>query len=428
MKELIKLFDFSYALGGGLSQLWLYAYMLMYGIYSFSTGIEDPLLAISILIFALAPLKPAFLMFVFYLLWENVTIFSFGVTAVSLMLIIMVVKLITQGKNIFLSKSHLQKRALSLQLLLLAYFAMMGLFSFTLYNNLTSINFIFKILATFYVISFMNDDVIASYNFKSIIHAIMFSSIIATAYGFYHETGVERWLAEMGGTVTQFYGTVGTTRMAFFYLIGMTFFLYYVDNAVLKYAGLIMFTILILMTVSLTAVILYVVVILIYMYSFGQIKKGLYYSFAVAAFAFVTFPVWSSISYVKPILYRMTYTMDAYEQGDVNAAVSGREEIQELYMEDLKESDMSTLLFGNARTARSATGAEMNSHSTYIDIIFYFGIVGILLLFFYQSGKIRLIRNKPYFFPMFTLKIIFLLGAASVSIMTSTYFMFLIFI
>lgn len=426
MKSFWELIDFKYFLG--TKQIWLYAYVAVYLLYALTSGIRDPLLAVSIIIFAFAPLRPAFLMFVFYLLWEYVTTFSFGLTAVLTMQVIMIIKIFVQGKGVFKSKTLLQKKALSLQTALLIYIAIMGLASFVLYQGFTGIGFIFKIVATFYVISFMDDEDSASRAIQSMFHILMISSLVATIYGFFHKTGVERWIAEMGDYVTQFYGTVGTTRMALFYLVGMAYFLYYVKNVVLKYAGLLLFTVLVLMTVSLTALILYVVVVLIYIYSLGKLRKGLLYLLIVAVLAVASFPIWSSSSYVKPLLYRISYSMDSYEQGDVNAALSGRENLAEYYTNAFEESNMATKILGNARSAMSATGNDMNSHNTYIDILFFFGILGLVLLALYQIKKVRLIWGQSYFFPLLSLKVIFLLGAASVSIMSSTYFIFLIFI
>ena len=426
MKSFWELIDFKYFLG--TKQIWLYAYVAVYLLYALTAGIEDPLLAVSIIIFAFAPLRPAFLMFVFYLLWEYVTTFSFGLTAVLTMQVIMIIKIFVQGKGVFKSKTLLQKKALSLQTALLIYIAIMGLASFVLYQGFTGISFIFKIVATFYVISFWDDEDSASKAVQSMFHILMISSLVATIYGFSHETGLERWLSEMGDYVTQFYGTLGTTRMALFYLVGMAYFLYYVKNVIVKYAGVLLFTVLVLMTVSLTALILYVVVVLIYIYSLGKLRKGLLYLLIVAVLAVASFPIWSSSSYVKPLLYRISYSMDSYEQGDVDAALSGRENLTEYYTNAFEESNMATKIFGNARSAMSATGNDMNSHNTFIDILFFFGILGLVLLALYQIKKVRLIWGQSYFFPLLTLKTIFLLGAASVSIMSSTYFVFLIFV
>lgn len=426
MKSFLALLDFKYFLGN--KQVWLYAYILVYLVFALTSSIQDPLLALSIIIFAMAPLKPAFLMFVFYLLWEYVTEFSFGITIVLVMQLVMAVKLFIQGKGVFHSETVLQRKVMSMQMVLLLYITIIGLFSFLITQSFTGLSFVFKVFVTFFVISLMHDESATSNVVKSIFHVLMISSMVATVYGFSHETGQDRWISEIGDYVTQFQGTLGTTRMAFFYLVGIAYFLYYVKNVIVRYIGLALFTILILMTVSVTAIILYVAVILIYTYSFGKLGKTLIYLFLVIALVGVSFPIWSNISFVKPIIYRISFSMNAYYNGDVDDAVSGRDNLTYYYLDEFKEGSVANMIFGNSKSAMSVTGADTNSHNTYIDIIYYFGLLGLLLLLFYQIKKIVLIRHQSYFFPLLTLKAILLLGAATVSIMTASFFIFLIFI
>ena len=127
-------------------------------------------------------------------------------------------------------------------------------------------------------------------------------------------------------------------------------------------------------------------------------------------------------------MYRITFSAEAYESGDISKATTGREEIQENYMKKLDDSSPFTIFFGNAESAMSSIGSDINSHNTYIDILFFFGILGIILLVLYQGKKILLVRGQSYFYPLLSLKAILLLGAASVSVMSASYFMVLIFI
>ena len=223
--SLLELLNFRYCIGN--QQLWLYAYILTFLCYALTTNFSDPLIALSIFIFTIAPLYPAFLMFVFYLLWENVTIFSFGVTAIMLMQIIMFFKLVLHG--IFFQTYFTQKqvKAKRMQIILLIYIGFVAFFSFACNGNTTAISFIFKVLITFYSITFLKSDNSFFCYLKSITQVLMFSALIATIYGTTHETGLERWIHGMGGSVIQLYGTLGTTRMALFYLVGIVHFLYF---------------------------------------------------------------------------------------------------------------------------------------------------------------------------------------------------------
>ena len=426
MREFFSLFDFRYIVGG--QQLWLYLYMLVYLVYAFTTGLEDSLLAASILIFALAPLKPSFLMFVFYLLWEYVTVFSFGVTAVMVMQLMMVAKMIIQREKIKLPKGKIARKSLSLQTGLLLYIIIMGVASFLISGNTTGLSYIFKVLVTFYAIAYLYNA--KSYNnlIRAILQVLMFSALIGTIYGFYHDTAIERWISGMGDTVTQLYGTLGTTRMAFFYLTSVAYFLYYVKNVSIRMGGIFLFTVLTLMTVSLSAIGLYVIIMGIYMFSKGSMMKMLKWGGALILVVVLTFPVWSKSDFVAPIIYRIEFSTDAYEAGDIDAATTGRSDIQNAYMNNIEGSNLFTIMVGNARTAMSVANMDMNTHNTFLDIIFYFGIVGLVLLVYYQVEKLLLLRGQPYFYPLLTLKAILLIGSSTVSVMSATYYMVLIFI
>lgn len=425
MKSIKELFDFRYIIKG--SNLPLFAYMLVYLLYAFTTGLEDPLLALSVVIFLLSPLMPSFLMFVFYILWEYESTFSFGLTAVLVMQIIMVGKIIIAGKMWVKSETKIQSQCYLIQLCLLVYIGMMGLASLLLTGNMTGVGLVFKTIITFYVISFLKDDYTFSNLLKGIFHVLIFSTIIATIYGFFHDTALERWVSGMG-EVSQLYGTLGTTRMGFFYLLGMTFFLYFVENKVIKYIGVAAFSALSFMTISLTVVALYFIVIVLYFISLGKIRKTITYFVVGAAILVASFPVWSKLELIQPIVYRVVFATTAYEQGDADLALSGREDLSEAYMTKFKNADALTKIFGNADEAVSVVGAEKVAHNTYIDVLFFFGIVGMVLFVIYHFRKLKLIWKKPYFYPLITMKLVLLLGAFTVSIMSATYFFLLIFI
>ena len=182
------------------------------------------------------------------------------------------------------------------------------------------------------------------------------------------------------------------------------------------------------MTVSLTAVALLCFVMLIYMLSRGKIHTIVLRLSLSVILIISTFPIWSTFSFVQPVIDRIEYSSDAIEQGDTNAALTGREELKKYYLKQFEESDGPTKVLGNFRTTIETTGFNMNSHNTYIDILFYFGILGLFLLFIYQFKRYHIMKETQYFYPLISLKLLILIGASSVSIMSATYFFFLLFI
>ena len=108
----------------------------------------------------------------------------------------------------------------------------------------------------------------------------------------------------------------------------------------------------------------------------------------------------------------------------INAALTGREELKKYYLKQFEESDVPTKVLGNFRTTIETTGFNMNSHNTYIDILFYFGILGLFLLFIYQFKRYHIMKETQYFYPLISLKLLILIGASSVSIMSATFLFF----
>ena len=407
---------------------WLYAYMLLFIPYAFTSGFVDPLLALGLVIFVAAPLSPSFLIFVFYMLWEFVTTFSFGVTVVLLMQLIMVGKLVVNRALFKQFAGITYRKVRSLFLFLFGYMLVVGMISFILGNGLTGLGFFFKVTIVSYVLTYYVSDSSFDKLLKNVLQVLMISSILATIYGMTHELVVERWVSEMGGYINQIKGTLGTTRMAFFYLTSIIFFLYYVTHPIVKYLGLICFTALTLMNVSLTAMALLLVIFFIYFFSIGQIYKAVLYTMVSVAIAIVTFPLWSRMDLVQPIIFRTMSSFKAIMNGDVNTATSNREDLGDFYIKSWENSNPLIQMFGNANTATSVTSNDAYSHNTYLDILFFFGVVGIILLMIYQARRLWLSRHSIYFYPYLTIKVLFILGSASVSVMSATYYVFMIFL
>lgn len=406
---------------------WLFAYMLLFVPYSFTSALVDPLLALSIMIFLFAPLSPSFLIFVFYMLWEYVTTFTFGITVVLLMQLIMLGKLIVSKALFIRFKNRKYRKVRTLFSFLVAYMLIIGLTSFALGNGLTGLGFFFKVTITSYVLTYLVTEEEFNKLLKNILQVLVFSSLLATIYGMYHEMEVDRWISGMGESVTQIQGTLGTTRMALFYLTSVVFFLYYTKNPVVRYGGVICFSALTMMTVSLTAMALLLVLFAIYMFSIGKIYKTILYSVVCVAVAVFSFPIWSKIEIVRPIIYRGVYSFEAFMGGDTNKALSNREDLGYFYFNSWKNSSPIIQFFGNADVATNVTSTEMHSHNTYLDILFFFGVLGIVLLLIFQIRRFWLSKGTVFFYPYFTIKALFILSSSSVSIMPATYYMFMIF-
>lgn len=427
-KAFLELFDLSYILENKKDLILFYLYMTVHLVYSINVLPPDIPLAISLIIFLIASTKGSFFMFVFYLLWEYVTTFTFGVPLVLLLQILLVLKLFVSGSFSPKQITPLQSRYRNLQYVLVFVLLIYGFFSFLLTSGFTGIGLVFKGLIAIFAVNYLSEDDKGELFFKAVFHILMISTVIATVYGFFNDTALERWISGLGDSFSQLYGTLGTTRMGIFYVLSCSFFLFYVENRIVKYLGLVAFVVLTILTISITAILLLLGAVGIYLLSIGRFAKIVRLSFMLVLVSVLTFPLWSKISFVEPIVYRFAYSIDAYKSGDMNSATTGREDLSDFYLDKIEDSSFSEKLFGFSVTAAYQTGGTDNSHNSFIDMLYYCGYVGVLLFILYEIKKIRMLKSKPYFFKYLSLKAIIIVGALSVSIMTSTYFCFLSFI
>lgn len=213
MRESINIFSFSYFFNNVKDRVFLYLLISLYFVYSLNIFPQDVLLIASLFIFVIAPINVSYIFFIFYLLWEYVTVFSFGITVVMVMQLIMLFKIILKHGLFIKPTNDLQKKLVSLQQILVVFLTIYAFFSLAFYQTFTAVSFVIKAFIAGYAISFFsNEDSVKNF-WHVFFHIIMLSSIIATIYGFRNETDVQRWISELQDVVSQFSGTLGTTRM-----------------------------------------------------------------------------------------------------------------------------------------------------------------------------------------------------------------------
>lgn len=87
-------------------------------------------------------------------------------------------------------------------------------------------------------------------------------------------------------------------------------------------------------------------------------------------------------------------------------------------------------MFGEGKTAALGTisSVDMNSHNTYLDMLFYYGIIGVIFILYCSVRKLSYYRLYNCFYPILTLKLLFIVGGASVSVFSISYYVFLMLI
>lgn len=425
LKSIFGLFDLSYIFPLKQDRNLFYTFASIFLVYSFGVVPDDIMLIFALGIFLCASVRSNFFMLIFFLCWEFVSVFSFGISLVLMLQIIFSIKLVSSKELAGFSlcqQRKLFKSSLAAMILLVPY----GIMSLVSGYGFTGLSFVFKAFIFLYAIKFLSEDE-GQNAYKAIFHILVFSSIFATIYGHFHETSIERWISGMGTTASQLYGTLGTTRMGLFYVISTMFFLLFIDNKTIKYVGSLAFAVLSFMTVSITVAAILVCSFLLYLsLKFG--KRVIIYSLLFVTLVVSTFNLWSKVSFMVPIVSRIESTIELAKLGDLDKASSGREELGTHYIQKYEDSPLFIQLFGYAATSAYSTGGDLNSHNSYIDLLYYCGALGLLFFLFYEIKKFLIMKSTSVFVPWLFLKFILLGGALSVSVLSSMYFAFGLFI
>lgn len=404
----------------------IYLFILSFAIFSFNLVPVNAILAIILFLFVIAPLRACFFMFVFYTLWEYVTVFSNGITLNLLFQIVLFVKILLFKEGLKLGLKH---KLAPISLFWLYYTFIYGIFCALTENGFTGFNIFFKSLFFIYALSYMTDNEGCNMFWKTILMLIAISTLFSVVYGHFYDTAVQRWVTGLeGGYGTQLYGTLGTTRTGLFTVASIIYLLYYIKNIYLKIGFSFIYIIFTFMTISITAFLLLLGIFFIYFYSRGFLKGKRIITFIVAAsfIAILFFPHISQMDVMRPLFLRVEKIEEQIKLGDINNATSGREDLASYYVQELEQGSNLELFFGRFHTSAlsAVNNSDANSHNSYIDMLFYFGFIGIVLLVFVSVKKIIFVKRLDCFYPVLSLKIIFLLVATSVSIFSSTYWLF----
>lgn len=247
------------------------SFVFVFFVYSFNVLPSDALFLIAIGIFILSSARASMLMFMFFSLWENVAIFSFGGTLNFVLQLILLVKILFLPHSIWRDVSR--NRLFTLSLLFTVFLWIYGTFD-VLFNSFTGIGLAIKMTFGLYVLCFYQDMKTSSCFWKAVLFTIMISSFLSANYGFFHESAVERWISGMGERIGQLYGTLGTTRLGMFLVVSMIYPLYYIKNNIVKSIVLVALLVLVAKTVSVTSFILVFVLFSIYAFSLRGKKKS----------------------------------------------------------------------------------------------------------------------------------------------------------
>lgn len=420
-----ELFDFSYIFPSATHRQWLFAFMLTMLVYSLNIVSEDIPLGIVLLFCAFSPIKLVFFFFTFYSLFESVATFSSGMTANVVLQLVVFLRVIFFLIN---NPEILKTKLAGLKIQYGAYWLLYAIMAIMIWGNVTGLALFLRIIISLMVIWFVQTSK-NSYNYwKAIFHILVFSALCSVIYGFFNETALEREIEGLAeGSASQLFGSLGTTRLGMFLVIALIYPLYFVQKKEIKIGLILLLTTLTFMTVSMTAMAVLFLVFGIYFVSLKKVKKVLVMPFFVLSLLVGTFNWWSSLSFVQPVVMRASFVLYQSSRGDMDMATTGREHIKELYLKDLEKRSVTEKTFGICKPDNYDRIIGKLSHNTYIDIIAYNGILGIVLLLFFCSKTILYYRQTELFYPILSMKLVLLIAAYTVSIFTSVYWTWFLF-
>lgn len=391
-------------------------FFLYVGIFAiFSLGIvpKDILLIAAILVFTISPTKEMVYLYIFSLPWMNVATFSFGLTLSLIQSVLFVVKILLTRITIRLDVY---------ELVYLVFLLLSGAICFINFRSLTGISFVFYFLISNVIVhDNLQQDRKENHFWRIALYSILISCLFAAIYGLTHATTIHRWIKGIG-YARQFYGTMGTTRFGIYLCISTLFALYCVEKKWKKITISIILAVGVIATVSMTALILLILVYLFYFFTKGKLSVRKIGIFVVAITIIgLTFLFWdrvSDISFIKPLATRIDLITQQVIAGDLDSATSGRTGLSTSYLNQFNESSALEKIFGRFNLSMEGT---TYSHNSYIDMLNYYGIIGLILGVGLQIKRIRQHAGMVEFKMYLLLKILIIISAATVSIFSAQY-------
>lgn len=392
-------------------------YFLIFFVHALRVIPDNITIGSALLTFMFAPVDTMTYMLIFFLPWSTKTTFSFGVSLSLLQSLIYSAKAIMDNR-IWLRKSDA---------LYVVVVTIYGGFAFLNdHYSLTGFSIVATYICAIYIFRvYAGDSEKADTFWRIAFFVVLISTLLACLYGVMAGTTSDRWVGGSVGYATVFFGTLGTTRFGIYVCISLIYPLYYMKESLLKYLIIVALTAIVFSTVSLTAVIIWVVEIVYYI---AFTKKNIISVAVIVIILSLLIGYWhriSQIQIIRPISIRVEKVVESINTGDFNKATSGRENLATTYIERYEMASGFQRLAGLA-TLRRYT--NQYSHNTYIDMLTYWGIIGIILLICIQTQHMILYYRTSAFQQIMLLKLIIFVSAATVSMFSLQYWLLWAFI
>jgi hypothetical protein len=136
------------------------------------------------------------------------------------------------------------------------------------------------------------------------------------------------------------------------------------------------------------------------------------------------------------LVNRLNETIELLSQSDFSAATSNRSDLFSSYFRLIWDSDLFNFIFGfypylTSPDLNSVSISKFDniSHNSYLDVMLYVGLIGLIIVIFFNFSRIKFLvdkfRKADYiYFDLFLIKFSFVIMSASLSLFPFRYFIY----
>lgn len=395
--------------------IYLFLFVLMAIFANRSNILFDAILLIAISLFVFTKsIRILSLMYLFYVFWDNVLVFNhIGISAGLLIDVIFATK-------ILLSRRFIQKK----HFFFLAYLLTYAIINRLVATTLTGFSLTLEWSILIYIKELFNkEEDYDKYFFLTITVSILLSSFFGLINGLTNT----RLIIASGTHVNQLASTTSTARTGIYCLIGSIFPLFFCKKPIIKWCLIAVFVVIIISTVSITAIIGMCIFYLIY-FLFSKSDKGSIDTLAKKIGIIVSgiiavlviFRFFGNNQYVHAVYNRINTIIIRYNAGDMRVATSGRTGLHALYWDYFCNLNIFNKIFGTGLlSARTVLNATNYSHLTYLDILICYGWIGFAIYFIAFADSIRSKVHNNSYLCFVLLKAMIIWVASSTSLLTN---------
>ncbi|WP_243495810.1 hypothetical protein [Priestia aryabhattai] len=391
---------------------------------NFNSNLDIIIMSIIVLCYAPLSLKDNLYLYVFFMPFDEILAIPMLGSIYRIFQAIILAKIF----HLFIKRKLDPKFSLSDIFLLLFLIIYIGC-SIILYGNMNVLGLFINILIVIIIRNSFIDNL--DQHLSKIFRLFIFSVCMAIFWGLIHHNFM------MGGdlrtiAMMRFKGTQEPNVMALYINISILFLLYLNMQIKKKILLLILLYTGLFLTVSISGLVLNLSIILIVLLlnkkTYVSIKHNLSYFITLLFVILSVIFLRNYLSFLEIPLERFQEKLNYVLQGNFNSATTGRTELNDMYLQHFKEMALHEQIFGvftlNGNNMWNYLHlVKVNvSHNTFTDMLYSFGVLGLLFLLIYVFKSLYSKVNIHFFKCLLVLKTTLLVSGFTLSMFDSRYF------